>query len=180
MSEEKIICSHKFAKKPEVRCDKAGGHSGGHSSYHDTGGDTFKHYIWNDDSEVPVVPEEYGRAFSVNYDDGHDERQRIMDLAILDAKKTLSTGVGVIFEVRAKETPKKTISDYGRAIQTRDEAAKEWGICWYYVPHVKQPAGLDGTYSWLSTAAEPLFQGDVDCGERIELGGYILLARIKA
>jgi len=175
-------CNHEFIGEVGVKCDKEKGHENHHECYYETASSktetSFKIYEWNDAGQEPIYPEEKGVAFPVNYDDGHDERQKTMSLAIFDAKKNLPEGS--VFEIRAKSMPKAINfpDDYGRLDRTKDEMAKNWGIAWYHVPKVEQPEGFESIAD-LSTEIGPLFESDVDKGKEYKLGGYILLARIK-
>jgi hypothetical protein len=176
------ICNHEFIGNTGIKCDDELGHEQHHSCYSEISSSKneagFKVYEWNDAGQKPIVAEEMGVAISVNHNDGHKERQKIMNLAIFDATKTLPKGT--VFEVRAKVLPEACLQgvDFCRVTRTKDEMAKDWGIAWYYVPKVIQPAGFESLPD-LSTKTEPLFENDVDDGELIDVGEYLLLARIK-
>ena len=170
-------CNHEFTKKPNIKCSRNKGHNGAHRFYEETSNRGFTIHEWNDNGETPMQQEEHGVAFPCNYNGGHSKRQKTMNLAVFDAKKTVPKGT--VFEVRAKVLPKDCLQDYCRVKRTIDEIAKDWGIAWYFVPNIKQPDGLEEC-GQPPTATEPLFQNDVDEGEFQEFGGYILLARIEA
>jgi len=163
-------CGHRL--NSGVVCEKPPGHSGTHQSASIQEG-SFAVCEWNDNGETAV--DEMGRAFSCDYDDGYAEREKIMSLAVMDAKSSLPPGA--VFEIRAKEYPRKEgkPGDYGEFNgPTRRDMAKNWGIAWYVRP--KQPVGFE----FLETATRPLFQKKADDGEYIEMGGYVLLARIQS
>ena len=166
-------CCHKFA---DVECGQDKGHLGVHTSYEETSSSEtetcFTVREWNDDGETSK--EELGAAFPCDYDKGDGERQKIMSIAIADARHNLPAGT--VFEIRAKEYPvnggKK--SDWGVRHVSQREMAENWGIAWYVRP--KQPKGFEHC----ETKTTPLVKFATDKGEKDELGGYVLLARIKA
>ena len=153
-----VVCNH------SDRCSLEKGHDGLHFHL----GDSVE--TWNDGGETAIP--DVGRAFPCPYSEGRQERNKILSLVILDAKKSLSKGT--VFEVRAKPYPIKdgAFSDFGTKRLTYDDQSNDWGIAWYLVP--KQPVGFEH----LETPTSPLFTCDVDSGEATPFG-YVILARIE-
>jgi len=141
-------------------CEREAGHDGPHTFYEKTGEWDYRVHEWNDDGEGPV--KEQGREFKLDYEEGATFRAEMLRLAIADAHKSLPSGT--VFELRARLVPE----------DLNPVEMRPWGIAWYLVP--KQPARFEGR----ETATEPLFLNDVDDGEVIEHGGYLLLGRVKA
>jgi len=166
-------CGHKFKEVEGITCDSPFGHEGFHSYIKHIEDNRFRSYEWDDSGNKVHYPEEQCIRFPVNYDLGHDERQKAMDMVVATAK--LNLPVDVVFEIRSKLIPPESgyVSyDFRRKEIHRDELAKKWGIAWYYIPYSE---------TWkhkFSIKQEPLFCNDVDKGHRDKLGGYILLARM--
>ena len=154
------------------RCCGERGHKGLHTFY-DYTKDSVVLYEWNNGGET--LPENWMQfnSFPCDFDKGEQERKRIMTLAIKDAKENLAKGT--IFEVRAKGYPFEGKAESARVAQTKRERAKDWGIAWYCV------RGLPKGFEDMETAKEPLFACDsTEKGKVNVLGGYVLMARIKA
>jgi hypothetical protein len=166
------LCNHEFIENTEVKCGQESSHDGTHSCYREEDRGLCI-YEWNDSGET--AGQEFGECFPCDYDAGENERKKAMSLAIEGARHKLPKGM--VFEIRAKIYPitQGYKGDYGRRYITRREMAKNWGIAWYVRP--KQPNGFEH----YETPTEPLVQYNrTDKGKHEKLGGYILLARIKA
>ena len=167
-------CNHVYSAS--VKCGRELNHEGVHSHYSDVtasdGGPAFHIMEWNDAGETPE-DSDYFQKHQCHYDLGHHERSKIMDQAILHARKSLPKDS--VFEVRAPLIPEESSPAHDRHFPhiTREQEAADWGIASYMVP--KQPKGFEQ----YETATEPLFVKDIDEGEVIIAGGYILVARIK-
>ena len=118
---------------------------------------------WNDDGDYP---KELGLAFQVDYSLGHNARQSAMDDAIASARETLPKGK--VFEIRAQNLP---FEGHGTTEKQRE---KEWAVAWYCFEKDLDRCESRRIKKW------PLFQNDVDNPLIMGLGGYLLLARIKA
>lgn len=174
-------CNHEYKECPGIFCSNNKNHAGVHAFHKDTSTKdqtSFEITLWNDKGESALAQEEHGSSFSVDYSEGSYSRQKVMNIAIHDARHSLPKGI--VFEIRAEILPEKVTKgiNFCRETVSKREMERRWGIAWYCVPKVKQPEGFEDHD--FSTAIEPLFINDVDNGKHIKEGGYLLLARIKA
>lgn len=161
------------------RCTREKGHFGTHRYLEsgvqelDNGCLSIHCLEWNDKHEVPDY-REFGETFPVDYDLGEDERRRMFDIAVADAKANLPEGA--VFEVRAKNYPKAggIAKGFGRTIKSRRDMAKAWGIAWYHTPEPPQGFPRRMSHNPLVTCS------DTSKGEVKYEGGYVLLARMEA
>ncbi len=163
-------CGHIFVENSKIWvCDSSPDHEHVHSVYHKESGTSNIQVIeWNDARQGP--PREYGSVFPVDYSKGSVDRDIAMRTAIADARSHLSAGT--VFEIRCKPYPVGPIqTSYGRKKNLSVNWQNEhWGVAWYHTPIVE---------GFPKMLQEPLFQNDVDEGTLVELGAYVLLARIK-
>jgi len=156
-----MICD---SKHNGLQCTRDAGHDGLHRHIsndpkYPESSSTFIVEEWNHKGEGRIA--DRGMAFRCNYGLGREERQKIMNMAIHDAMKSLDEGD--VFEIRTKPLP----------IAQDPAMMRSWGIAWYHIP--KQPEGFES----YDMAQSPLFQHDIDSGDHKLWEGYILVARIK-
>lgn len=108
---------------------------------------------------------ERGESIAVDYDD-RPAVEKSIDSLIVKANAHLPSGT--VYEIRGKVVPDDPIyrEPLNRNKRTRRELAKEWGVAWYWTL-----GAMD---------QQPLFRTDVGHAQSAPLGGYIVIARIRA
>lgn len=118
---------------------------------------------------------ELGEAIEpLDYDAGEEAHAQVIDTLIRAARASLADKAAryPVFEIRAKVRPAAGLYDFNRRHRTRAEAARDWGIAWYALPTT--PSGQFG-----AMPTEPLFQHTIADAEENELGGYLVVARLR-
>lgn len=182
-------CGHKSHNDRNLRCNKEHGHRGPHAHYADVDEkDTHVKFDGHHETNFTITewgdsggdqyPQESGRAFPCDFRMPTEEKQKILSLVISDAHHSLPEGQ--VFEIRAKVAPSdSSLWEFGRYRPSYEEQCEKWGIAWYHLPATENiPKRFAEQYKGLKQ--EPLFLLAPNEGEVQELGGYILIGRMKS
>lgn len=117
---------------------------------------------------------ECGEQVLVNYDD-NEAVERAVNRVIELADSYLPEAT--VYEVRGKMRPDDVI-DLQRNLRrrrSRTQLVENWGVAWYWTPEESRDFGHYG-----GMRQEPLFRKRVADAEDAPLGGYIVIARLRA
>lgn len=119
---------------------------------------------------------ELGNEFPVRYDAPIEQLEATINRAVADAEAMLPPGI--VYEIRGKVVPNGGVGNYGRDLRGETDAQRlarrtaDWGVAWYWTS-----AEPNRCYGGMRQA--PLFRRPVADAEENELGGFLVIARLR-